>query len=261
MKTRILIIEDESTAARALTNAIAQVDSDLEVLGILESIEETIAWFRSNASPDLLFMDIHLADGSAFEIFREVKISCPIIFCTAYDAYAIQAFEVNSIGYILKPIQREALQKAMERFYALNTHSTAGDVPTWTVPDWEQLRNLLQPKTFRQQFLIPQRDRLIPLSAQNIAYFFTELKVVKAVCLDGSLFTMEQTLEELEEMLDPGQFFRMNRQCIVQHKAIKNIAVWFNGKLALDLTIKTTDRILISKARVPAFKQWFAVHV
>lgn len=257
MKSKILIIEDESTAAIALQETLKQLDADMEILDILESIEDTVAWFKQNSMPDLIFMDIHLADGSAFEIFKDVNISCPIIFCTAYDAYAIRAFEVNSIGYILKPILVEALKKALSRFYSVSTQRP----DTAAFRDWEKLRELLQPKSYRQQFLIPHKDRLIPLSVNNIAYFCTELKQVKAVCLDGSQYILEHTLEELEDILNPQWFFRMNRQYIVQHKAIKDIAVWFNGKLALDLCIRTPDRILISKARVSDFKSWFAASV
>lgn len=263
MKSRILIIEDEATAAMALQDALQQSDGDMEIINIIESIEDSVAWFKHNTMPDLVFMDIHLADGSAFEIFKEIEISCPIIFCTAYDAYAIRAFEVNSIGYILKPIQNEALQKALKRFYKVSSSDKASNTGSEVAldRDWEKLRAILQPKTYRQQFLIPQKDRLIPLSVNQVAYFVTELKLVKAVCLDGSQLIIEYTLEELEELLNPEYFFRMNRQYIIQHKAIKDISIWFNGKLALDLCIKTPDRILVSKARVSDFKSWFATSV
>lgn len=254
----VLIIEDEAMAAQALQNALLRLDERLILKGPLQTIEESVEWFRKETVPDLVFMDIHLADGSAFEIFKEIQLSCPVIFCTAYDMYAIKAFEFNSVGYILKPFQDEALRKALERFYREKELRDLSGRQASAPPDWDSLRHMLQPKSYRRQFLIPEKDRLIPLAVRNVAYFFTEFKMVKAVCLDGSFLQMDHSLEELETMLDPNDFFRMNRQYIVQHQAISGISVWFNGKLALDLMVKTPERILISKARVADFKQWFA---
>jgi two-component system LytT family response regulator len=249
---KALIIEDEILAAKHLQHVLDEV-GDINVITVLESIADTIEWFKINSQPELIFMDIHLADGSAFEIFRHVDITCPIIFTTAYDEYALKAFKVNSIDYLLKPIDAEAVQNALKKLKSL------------TAPDKIQtdLHNLIatfrKASAYKTHFLIPAKgDKLIPVQASEIAYIYIDASLVKARTFDERFFRFEYTLDELAEMLDPGDFFRANRQFIIARKAIKDIDLWFNSRLSVNLKVRVSEKILISKARIPEFKSWFA---
>lgn len=250
---KALIIEDEVLAAQSLQKLVSEVAPETEIIGILQSIEESVAWFGEHPMPDLVFMDIHLADGSSFAIFEQVQITCPIIFTTAYDEYALKAFEVSSIDYLLKPINRNDLTRAMNKFKAL-----VGDKSF----DNQAITNLLQQfganKKYKSCFLVPERDKLIPLATANIAYFYIDTKTVKAVTMDERTFYMSQTLDEIMVQLNPDDFFRANRQFIVSRKAIKDLTIWFGNKLSLNLLVKIPEDIIISKAKVAEFKNWFS---
>ena len=251
---KAIIIEDETLAAQALQKLLAKVSPTTEVLAVLETIEESVAWFTDNPMPDLLFMDIHLADGSSFAIFDQVNVTCPVIFTTAYDEYALKAFEVNSIDYLLKPINKAALQRAMRKFEGLTTPKSYSDV---------DLRSLIsqmdemKPK-YKSYFLLPERDKLIPLQVNDIAYICIDDKMVKIVGLDQKTFYTNQTLDDLLVQLEPKNFFRANRQYIVSRWSIKDVSVWFGNKLALNLIMETPEKVIISKARVSEFKTWFS---
>jgi two-component system, LytTR family, response regulator LytT len=249
-KMKALIIEDEPVAAEALQTLISQVAPDIEIVGKLESIEESVEWFSGNTMPALVFMDIHLSDGSSFAIFDEVKITCPVIFTTAYDEYALRAFQVNSIDYLLKPINRTELERAIQKFRKFTP-----------AIDQQMLSELFgnlrtTTKRYKSNFLVPVKDRLIPLLVDDIAFIYTENKVVRAYKMDKTSLVMENTLEELAQQLDPAQFFRANRQFIISRRAIKDIALWFNGKLVTELTVPSPEQIVISKERATEFKNW-----
>lgn len=250
---KALIIEDEVLAAQSLQKLVSEVAPETEIIGILQSIEESVAWFGENPMPDLVFMDIHLADGSSFAIFEQVQITCPIIFTTAYDEYALKAFEVSSIDYLLKPINRNDLTRAMNKLKAL-----VGDKSF----DNQAITGLLQrfgaSKVYKSCFLVPERDKLIPLATANIAYFYIDTKTVKAVTLDERTYYMSQTLDDIMVQLNPDDFFRANRQFIVSRKAIKDLTIWFGNKLSLNLLVKIPEEIIISKAKVAEFKNWFS---
>ncbi len=249
---KAVIIEDESVAAQALQSLIRDIDPDIEIVANLQTIEESVEWFEESPMPELVFMDIHLADGSSFAIFDKTSISCPIIFTTAYDEYALKAFEVNSIDYLLKPINRTDLERALNKFKHLSGN-----------PDKSSLEGLLAQmgglkKKYKTCFLIPERDKLIPLSVGNIAYIFIDTKTVKAVTMDNHTYYLNQTLDEMMAQLDPEQFFRANRQFIISRNAVKDMAVWFGNKLAVNLSVPVPEKIIVSKARVGEFKTWFA---
>jgi DNA-binding LytR/AlgR family response regulator len=251
---RALIIEDEILAARHLQHVLDETGG-IEVITVLESIVESIEWFRTNDAPELIFMDIHLADGSAFEIFRHVNITCPVIFTTAYDEYALRAFKVNSVDYLLKPIDAEAVQKALRKLKGFrtagNSHSEIRDL----------IDTLKKDSGFKSHFLIPAKgDKLIPVQATEIAYIFIDTGIVKATTFEEKSFRFEYTLDELEDLLDPKGFFRANRQFIISRKAIKDIDIWFNSRLSVNLKVQVPEKILISKARIPEFKSWFGGH-
>ena len=245
---KALIIEDEVLAAKALQKLLGEVSPETEVLAVLESIEESLEWFEENEMPDLLFMDIHLADGSAFSIFEKIEITCPIIFTTAYDEYALKAFEVNSIDYLLKPINKKDLKRAMEKLRTL-------------VSGRAQMQKFMmqmdpKQKKFRSCFLMPERDKLVPLPIERIAYVYIDTKTVKIVTFDRKNYYMNMTLDDLMDSLDPELFFRANRQFIVARTAIKDISVWFGNKLSVNLCVEVPEKIIISKAKVTEFKTW-----
>lgn len=250
MKT--LIIEDEKAALRNLKAAMKEVDADFEIVGETDSVTGTLEWFASHPMPELVFMDIHLADGSAFGIFEQADITCPIIFTTAYDEYALQAFRVNSIAYLLKPISSSDLQKAIDKLKMLE-----GAVQP-TIDFQAVMHALKREESYKTHFLVPVKgDCFVPVSVEQISYFYIDGGAVKAVTQSAEMFDFQQTLDELAEQLNPRQFFRANRQYIIAHKAITGVSLWFGGRMVLQLSPAANEKVIISKARVPAFKEWF----
>ena len=252
---RALIIEDEKAAVRNLKAAIDELGRDIEVIGQLDSIAASIEWLREQPAPDLLFLDIHLADGSAFEIFEHVDITCPIIFTTAYDEYALRAFKVNSVDHLLKPIDADDLRQALDKLERLG-----GQKPTAQPDDNYRaiLRALGGERNYKSHFLIPAKgDRLIPIETETILYFHIANGQVKAVDDTGREHLFPQTLHELADALDPHLFFRANRQFLIAKRAIREASLWFNGRLSITLSVPTPERIIISKARAAEFKAWF----
>lgn len=220
---------------------------------MLQSVEETIDWFTSNPQPDVLFLDIHLADGSSFAIFDSVTINCPIIFTTAYDEYALKAFEVNSIDYLLKPINLNNLERSLKKLRGLTTvKDNSNELLTNLIASFRQSN-----KSYKSGFLIPHKDKFIPLQVNKIVYFYTENKMVKIVADDEQVYHLDTSLEDISSQLDPQLFFRANRQFIIARKAIKDISVWFGSKVSVNLFVPTPEKVIVSKARVSEFKTWF----
>jgi len=249
---RAIIVEDEMLAARNL-QAILNELGNVQVIAVLDSITETVEWFSCNPQPDLMFLDIHLADGSAFEIFDRTEIRCPVIFTTAYDEYALKAFKVNSIDYLLKPIDMVAVQRALKKLQGLTVTDKMQDAVN------QLMASFRATSTWKTHFLVQAKgDKLIPVQAIDIAFFYIDNGMVKAVTFDEKSFRFEHTLDELAEMLDPNIFFRANRQFIISRKAIKDIDLWFNNRLSVNLKIPVPEKILISKARISEFKNWFS---
>lgn len=248
----ILIVEDETAAAVNLKAILRKVAPTYNVLAVLESIEETVEYFedQTQTSPDLVFMDIHLADGESFRIFDSVDIKSPIIFTTAYDEYALRAFKVNSIDYLLKPIKAEDLQHALNKFSLLS----GAERTTYQNRIDEMIE--ASRKEHQQVFLVHFKDKIIPLNISDVAYFYTSNEKVSAFTFKGEKYTIDRTLETLQSALPEKDFFRANRQFIVARSAVKDIAVWFGSRLSLNLQVETPEKIIISKARVPEFKQW-----
>ena len=250
---RALIVEDEMLAAENLVKILKSI-GNLEITGILDSVNETVEWFNNNNAPAILFLDIHLADGSAFEIFDKTEVNCPVIFTTAYDEYALKAFKVNSIDYLLKPLERNAVLKALEKHRRLTSALSGSGTDIQNLITWFKKQS-----SYKSNFLIPGKgDKLIPLNADDVLYFYIDFGTVKAVTTEGRSFNMDKTLDELSEVLNPGLFFRANRQYIISRKAIKDIDLWFNSRLSVNLKVTVPEKILISKVRIPEFKTWFA---
>ena len=249
---KALLIEDETAAARNLAAVLREVAPGVQIVATLESVAESIEWLRSNPQPDLLFMDIHLADGDSFRIFGAVEVTAPVIFTTAYDRYALEAFKVSSIDYLLKPINADDVRRALEKLRRL----TSGE----RLDYGSRVRSLAAQRQ-EEVFLVRVRDRIIPLQRDRIAYCYTSNEKVTACGFDGETYPLDKTLEALQALLPERDFFRANRQFIVARRAVKEIAVWFGSRLTLHLTVETPERIVISKARVPEFKTWLrAVH-
>ena len=249
---KALLIEDETAAARNLAAVLREVAPGVQIVATLESVAESIEWLRSNPQPDLLFMDIHLADGDSFRIFGAVEVTAPVIFTTAYDRYALEAFKVSSIDYLLKPINADDVRRALEKLRRL----TSGE----RLDYGSRVRSLAAQRQ-EEVFLVRVRDPIIPLQRDRIAYCYTSNEKVTACDFDGETYPLDKTLEALQALLPERDFFRANRQFIVARRAVKEIAVWFGSRLTLHLTVDTPERIVISKARVPEFKTWLrAVH-
>jgi Response regulator of the LytR/AlgR family len=250
---RAIIIEDEYLAAHALTRLVAEIAPEIKIEAVLQSTDESVEWFNANTMPDLVFMDIHLADGSSFAIFDDVNITCPIIFTTAYDEYALKAFEVNSIDYLLKPIESRQLERAIskvKRLYPNNNPENQTELMN------RLLASMQKPVTYKSSFLIPVKDKLIPLNVKEIAYFFIDTKVIKAVTYLGKSYSLDLTMEEIMKQLHPEQFYRANRQYIVGRSAVKDITMWFGNKIAVTLKVDTPERIIVSRINAKEFKEW-----
>ena len=260
MKT--VIIEDEKAAVRNLTSLLNEVKPDARIEAVLDSISSTIEWVSSHPMPELVFMDIHLADGSAFEIFNHVSITCPIIFTTAYDEYALRAFKVNSIDYLLKPIGKEDIEHAFNKLEGLQDVIDKHHPP---LPQQENellklIHSLKKQENYKSHFLIPTKgDKLLPVSVDMIQLFYIKDCQVKVVLTDGTEYCFSQTLDELTDCLNPSLFFRANRQYLISREAIKDIDLWFNSRLSINLRYSgIKEKILVSKARVAEFKEWFS---
>lgn len=244
---RVIIVEDETAAAVNLRSMLQNIDPETVVVETLESVEEAVAYFSESVEADVVFMDIHLADGDSFRIFDSVDIRIPIIFTTAYDEYALQAFKVNSIDYLLKPFKEEELRRALDKLERLTAaERSAAERKVREVVAAESLNTML----------VRYKDKIIPVAMADVAFFYTYAERVTLTTLTGESYPVDKTLEALSQQLNADEFFRANRQFIVSRRAVKDIAVWFGSRLALNLTLETPERIIISKARVPEFKQW-----
>lgn len=252
MKLKVLIFEDESLSAEHLANLIRRYDPEIDLLGIIESVEKGIEWFSVHPHPDLLLMDIQLSDGSCFDLFKQVHIEVPVIFTTAYNEYAIQAFKVNSIDYLLKPIEFLELQLALEKFRKQQKN---------IVPDkdrlYEQLYSrLLQPMHYKSRLLVKIGDQLKQVLIEDIAFFIFEEGMCWAVTFAKNRLPVDYSLDDLEQMLDPKKFFRINRKFIVNPDSIEKIHVYFNNRLKLQLRPNPDTEVLVSRERVADFKNW-----
>lgn len=251
----VLIIEDEIPAAKRLAKLLKETDPGLNVVATVGSIAAGVAFLSGQPAVDLLFSDIHLSDGLCFEIYKQVEPPGPIIFTTAYDDYAIQAFKHNSLDYLLKPIMADELKAALQKLGKMRQTQAPGGLTSQSV---EQLiRSLTQPpRTYRERFLVTHKETFVPIPSEEVAYFYSENKLTRLVRPDGRWFVLPETLEELTDQLDPRQFFRANRQFIVSSGSVRTIHKHFNGKLKLVLTPDPTEEVMVSRERAEEFKQW-----
>jgi two-component system LytT family response regulator len=255
---KVIIIEDEALAARQLKAMVQECDESIEILVLLDSVEASVAWLRSNASPDLLLMDIELVDGQSFEIFNQVEVKSPVIFTTAYNEYAIQAFRVNSIDYLLKPIDENALQRSLQKFRELKKlYGTTSNNSLNINAFINAIKQEKLPQTeYRERFLLKQGSRLVPISVENIAYFYSQERLTFVKTWDERSYVVDYTLDELECILHPKHFFRANRQVILCVKAVDKVHLHFNSRLKLDLKPATTEEVFISRDKSGEFRLW-----
>ncbi|UXP33138.1 LytTR family DNA-binding domain-containing protein [Reichenbachiella agarivorans] len=257
---KVLIIEDEKFAQEELKRLLAETSYDIEVLACFESIEETVEWYEENDEPDLIFMDIQLSDGLSFEIFQQAEVTCPIIFTTAFENYAIKAFKVNSIDYLLKPIEKDDLEAAIKKYDDLKNnapHSAEEGTVSLSVDQVQQLLKLSDDqKDYKKRFIIKSGDRMRHVSVEDIAYFFAEDDYTYLVAKENAKFIISFKLDELVKMLDPNDFFRISRKYIVNIHSVKLVNKYFNSRLEVILQPETKDQILISRVRVPEFLNW-----
>ena len=273
---KAVIVEDEQIAAQNLKRLLAEAEPDIDIAATLQSIEETVEYFsaldnsgkadsakRPAGYPDLVFMDIHLADGLAFHIFDSVTIQCPIVFTTAYDQYALDAFKVNSIDYLLKPISKDDLARALTKYKHLGQQNADNNSQQDTIhnalsPDIiASLMEMIQQRKYKSHFLIPVRDKLVPLPVSSIAYIYVDDKISRIVTFDSQSHPLDKPLDTVFTQLDPQRFFRANRQYIIAHSAVKDISVWPFSKLHITLTVPTPEKVIVSRARAAEFKDWY----
>lgn len=249
---KVVIVEDEELSAKRLEKLVQTIDETMDVVAILDSVKSAVEWFRTHPSPELLFLDIHLGDGLSFEILEQIDIPCPIIFTTAYNEYAIKAFKFNSIDYLLKPIQTEPLALALNKHKKLSAQNTNEKL------DIRDLAKAItsEIKLYRSRFLLNFREELISISTHQIAYFVSENKITYLIHCDGRKFFMDQTLGELEEELDPAQFFRIARHIIASGSAIHKIYQHFNFKLKIELVPAYPEEIILSRDKSSQLKEW-----
>lgn len=251
----ILIVEDEFPTRRLLKDNIAKIRPEWNIMGETGSVEDTVEFLKENPQPDLIFMDIQLSDGSSFEIFEKTAVSGMIIFTTAYDEYAIQAFTVNSIDYLLKPINQQKLTEAIEKYERLFNSSQKNSV---NAIDYNSLSELLSSgkKIYRSRLLVNLADGFQKVDADKIAWLVSANKITTAVTFDNHHHIVDFTLDKLEKELDPVMFFRANRQYILNIESIHKVENWFNGKLIVKTRPDAQEKIVVSRERARGFKEW-----
>ena len=250
----VLIVEDEKMAAARLESLLLAYNPEIKILGRLDSVKNAVQWLLSNPGPDLIFMDIQLGDGISFEIFELVKIDCPVIFITAYNEYALKAFQVNSVDYLLKPLNKEDLHRALQKF-----ESRFGKAQLFEQIDLNVLKKIVSnyETTYKNRFIVKTGEHLKALPVSTILYFFSREKGTFAQTSDNRRYLLDYSLEQVEEMVDPDLFFRINRQFIVSFDCIADMISYTNSRIKLVLKCADDHKeIVVSREKVAAFKKW-----
>ena len=245
----VLIVEDEELAAKRLTKMLSALNSEIKVIGNLDTVQDTVSWLTNEENPDLIFLDIQLADGLSFEIFELTEVSTPIIFTTAYDQYALNAFKVNSIDYLLKPLTTEDLAAALKKFDQRTGVNTL---------ESNQIEALIKSLSVqhKNRFLIKVGEHIRSIATSDIGYFFSRDKATYCMTTDGKNYLLDYSLEQLAPMVNPEKFFRINRAYMVSFEAIQDIISYTNSRLKLVLDHSTDSDIIVSRERVQTFKKW-----
>ncbi len=248
----VLILEDEDPAARRLQKLLHETTEEVEVLAVLDSISKAKEWLATNKHPQLMLVDIHLADGISFELFKQTEVHCPIIFTTAYDEYALQAFKLNSIDYLLKPIKKDELQQALKKFSKLKA------VQPMNIDQLLQAVAQNPIDKFRQRFVIRYGEHIKTIETKDAAYFYTEARANFLVTKDAKRYVIDFNLDQLEQMLNPANFYRINRQFIISIESIDEMNTWTKGRVMIKLKPATKLETIVSTERSAEFKKWLA---
>ncbi|MDB5278714.1 MAG: LytR family transcriptional regulator [Ferruginibacter sp.] len=248
---KILIVEDEDLAVKKLQKTLAALDAGANVVGVTDSIKNTVDWLTTNPQPDLILMDIELADGQSFEVFNLTDVKSPVIFTTSYDEYALKAFKVNSVDYLLKPIQKEELEAALNKFKKIKGTS---DINIDSIV--KELQQKLQPKEYRKRFLVKYGQKLVSVEIDEIAYFYSDGRLNFFKTNDNKKFVVDYTMDELEDMLDAEKYFRISRSFYVSINSIDKIDDYFGNRLILGLKPAVDKEALVSREKVTEFKKW-----
>jgi DNA-binding LytR/AlgR family response regulator len=248
---QVIIIEDEIPAANRLTKLLKGIDPAIEVIIVLDSVESSVKYLQSPKNIDLIFMDIQLADGLSFDIFQQIKIETPVIFTTAFDQYTLKAFKVNSIDYLLKPIDEKELRQAVEK-YKLLRHEKENDFSERMLKMFQEMNGT----RYKERLLIKRGQQLSYLKIETTAYCYADGKLCYAVDFSGNKYLLENNLSHLEEQLQPTKFYRINRHLLVNIEAVQKVHTWLGGRLKLELTLPTTAETVVSRDRVNGFKDW-----
>jgi len=258
---KVFIVEDEELAVKKLCKTLESVDGTAEIVGIADSIRSSVDWLQNNPTPDLILMDIELCDGQSFEIFDKVEVKSTVIFTTSYDEYALKAFKVNSVDYLLKPVQKEDLKAALAKFQNIKTMyagqqngSSSSSVNVDSLVKELQLK--LQPKEFRKRFLVKHAQKLVSVDIEEIAYFYSDGRLNFFKTYDNRKFVVDYTMDELEDMLDPKRYFRISRSFYVSINSIDQIHDYFGNRLILHLKPAVDKEAIVSREKVTDFKVW-----
>jgi DNA-binding LytR/AlgR family response regulator len=244
----VLVIEHDTLAFEKLKHILQNVNPDIRIVGNTHSVTQTIEWFDFNPAPDLIFMDIHLPDGLSFNIFHSLEIDTPIIITTAYEKYAVKAFQVNSIDYLLKPVGREDVRRALGKFNKLITWQKL-------ISYFSQLTRNTSPH-YADVMLVPFNDKLLPVRLLEIACFYTNNEKTQIFLRSGQNMNFNKSLDIITQSLNPQVFFRANKQFIIARNAVENITIWFDSRLLITLSVDTPERVYVSKNRAAEFKKW-----
>lgn len=255
----LVIIEDEPAIVRNLEFLIKEIKPSIHIVKTLSSVVEASKWLDTHADEcDLLFMDIKLSDGLSFEIFKNNSFSIPVVFITAYNNYALEAFRCNGIDYILKPFNTDEIEKALDKYQ--NLSKSKGEISSEKIADLINYfkENGIQ-QDYKKSYLVHYQNKLIPLNIDKIHWFFTSQEIVYAYTEDATKYVIDSSLEKIQSEINPNQFYRANRQYIVQRKAIKDIDFYFNGRLMLNVYPKSPEKIIVSKAKATECKKWMDI--
>ena len=250
---KVLIIEDEELAVTKLHKTLITIDPSIEVVGSADSIRSSVDWLNNNTAPDLILMDIELADGQSFEIFNLTEVKTPVIFTTSYDEYAIKAFKVNSVDYLLKPVQKEELAAALNKFRKTQMNAQQ-DMSIDSLV--RELQQKLQPKDYRNRFLVKHGQKLVSIPTDDIAYFYSDGRINFFKTKDNKKFVIDYTMDELEHALNPKEYFRISRSFFVSINSIDKIDDYFGNRLVLGLRPEIDKEALVSREKVSDFKKW-----
>lgn len=255
---KVYIVEDEPLGLDRLKRMLTELDSDINIVGSAETIKSSVWWLQNNPAPDLIFMDIELADGQCFEIFNQVNMPAPVIFTTSYDDHVLKAFKLNSLDYLLKPVSTDDLKASIQKYTNLKTQLGGKEGYQNQLDELlQQIKVLSAPPDYRKRFLVKQGQKLVSIEVSEIAWIFAEGKLCFMKTWDGKRYLVDYTLEQLAKMLNPTEFFRANRSYIIHFKSIKSVNSYFGGKLILKLNPVTEgDELLVSKEKCSEFKEW-----